>query len=28
MKVMGCEGLAAMLVLAALWWRTPMHRAG
>jgi predicted MFS family arabinose efflux permease len=26
MKVMGCEGLAAMLVLAALWWRTPVHR--
>ena len=28
MEVMACEGLAAMLVLAALWWRTPMHRAG
>jgi predicted MFS family arabinose efflux permease len=28
MKVMGCEGLAAMLVLATLWWRTPVHRAG
>jgi hypothetical protein len=28
MKVMGCEGLAAMLVLAALWWRTPLHRSG
>ena len=27
MKVMGCEGLAAMLVLAVLWWRTPMHAA-
>ena len=25
MKVMGCEGLAAMLVLGVLWWRTPMH---
>ena len=24
MQVMGSEGLAAMLVLAALWWRTPM----
>ena len=23
MKVMGCEGLAAMLLLAVLWWRTP-----
>jgi predicted MFS family arabinose efflux permease len=23
--VMACEGLAAMLVLAALWWRTPMN---
>jgi MFS family permease len=23
-KVMSCEGLAAMLVLAALWWRTPV----
>jgi predicted MFS family arabinose efflux permease len=28
MEVMSCEGLAAMLVLAILWWRTPMHRAG
>jgi predicted MFS family arabinose efflux permease len=28
MKVMGCEGLAAMLVLAILWWHTPMHGAG
>jgi MFS family permease len=28
MKVMGCEGLVAMLVLAALWWRTPLHRSG
>jgi hypothetical protein len=28
MKVMGGEGLAAMLVLAALWRRTPMHRSG
>jgi predicted MFS family arabinose efflux permease len=28
MKVMGCEALTAMLVLALLWWRTPMHRAG
>jgi MFS family permease len=28
MEVMACEGLAAILVLAALWWRTPMHRAG
>ena len=26
MKVMACEGLAAMLVLAALWWRTPTDR--
>jgi predicted MFS family arabinose efflux permease len=25
MKVMGCEGLAAMLALAVLWWRTPMN---
>jgi MFS family permease len=24
-EVMACEGLAAMLVLATLWWRTPMH---
>ena len=24
MKVMGCEGLAAMLLLGVLWWRTPM----
>jgi MFS family permease len=23
-EVMACEGLIAMLVLAALWWRTPM----
>ena len=23
-KVMSCEGLVAMLVLAALWWRTPV----
>ena len=28
MEVIACEGLTAMLVLAALWWRTPMHRAG
>src|SRR5215475_11176712 len=28
MKVMGCEGLAAMIVLAALWRRTSMHRSG
>jgi predicted MFS family arabinose efflux permease len=28
MKVMGCEGLVAMIVLAALWRRTPMHRSG
>jgi predicted MFS family arabinose efflux permease len=28
MKVMGCEGLAAMLVLAALWWRTPVNHTG
>jgi len=28
MKVMGCEGLAAMIVLAALWRRTTMHRSG
>jgi MFS family permease len=28
MEVMACEGLAAMLVLAGLWWHTPMHRAG
>jgi predicted MFS family arabinose efflux permease len=28
MQVMGCEGLAAMLVLAALWWRSPVrHRS-
>jgi len=25
MKVMALEGLAAMLMLAILWWRTPMH---
>jgi predicted MFS family arabinose efflux permease len=24
-EVMACEGLAAMLVLATLWWRTPMN---
>jgi predicted MFS family arabinose efflux permease len=24
-SVMACEGLAAMLVLAALWWHTPMN---
>lgn len=23
--IMACEGLAAMLALAALWWRTPMN---
>jgi MFS family permease len=28
MQVMACEGLAALLLLAALWWRTPMHGAG
>jgi MFS family permease len=28
MEVMACEGMAALLVLAVLWWRTPMHRAG
>jgi MFS family permease len=28
MEVMAGEGLVAMLVLAALWWRTPMHRPG
>jgi hypothetical protein len=27
MKVMAFEGLAAMLALAILWWRTPMQRA-
>jgi len=27
MQVMGGAGLAAMLVLAVLWWRTPMQRA-
>jgi predicted MFS family arabinose efflux permease len=27
MEVMACEGLAALLGLAVLWWRTPMHRA-
>jgi predicted MFS family arabinose efflux permease len=27
MEMMACEALAAMLVLAALWWRTPVHRA-
>ncbi len=26
MKVMACEGLLAMLLLALLWWRTPMYR--
>lgn len=24
-KVMACEGLTAMILLAVLWWRTPMH---
>ena len=28
MQVMACEGLAAMLVLAALWSRTPVQKAG
>ena len=28
MEVIACEGLAAMLALAALWCRTPMHRGG
>jgi hypothetical protein len=28
MEVMACEGLAAMLLLAILWRRTPMHPAG
>jgi predicted MFS family arabinose efflux permease len=28
MEVMACEALAAMLVLAALWWRSPMHGPG
>ena len=28
MEVMACKGLAAMLALAVLWWRTPMHSAG
>jgi predicted MFS family arabinose efflux permease len=28
MEVMACEGLAAMLALAALWWRTPPDRTG
>jgi predicted MFS family arabinose efflux permease len=28
MKVMACEGLAVMLALAALWWRTPADGAG
>jgi predicted MFS family arabinose efflux permease len=28
MQVMACEGLAAMLVLAVLWWRTPVQQAG
>ena len=28
MELMACEGLVAMLVLAILWWRTPMHSAG
>jgi predicted MFS family arabinose efflux permease len=25
MQVIACEGLAAMLLLATLWWRTPMQ---
>jgi len=28
MEVMAGEGLAAMLVVAALWWRTPVDRTG
>jgi predicted MFS family arabinose efflux permease len=28
MKMMGCEGLAAMIVIAVLWRRTSMHRGG
>lgn len=28
MEVMACEGLASMLVLAALWWHTPAQQAG
>jgi predicted MFS family arabinose efflux permease len=28
MKVMGCQGMAAMLMLAALCWRMPPHRTG
>ena len=27
MQLMACEGLAAMLVLAVLWWRTPVQQA-
>jgi hypothetical protein len=27
-EVMGCQGLIAMLILATLWWRTPVHRTG
>jgi MFS family permease len=28
MQVMACEGIAAMLLLAVLWWRTPAQHAG
>jgi hypothetical protein len=28
MQMMACEGLLAMLLLAVLWRRTPMHHGG